>query len=362
MNANYTILNREDALVILNATEKRCSARTFGDLEAIEAALKDLLAEKGYAKTCNSKLKGTTAIVGETTGEYMYIEYSKRHSYPNSNQTTFVHLSHNGKGWKLIKAERDYTNKYSRIDTSNTKEAIEAKKASEKAEQERKLAIEEAKKQLAEYVQSRIGSITLADADGVEQTLEAVVKSVIEKEKGYCGLDVRHFDGKWDSKPHTLTVSYKSEELGEKVSATVQLTDESLFCENCENCKWCYFCKDCKDCIECEGCSDCTGCYDCKDCSDCTGCNHCKDCLDCKETSCSYNCANCEKCFGCRLCKDCIDCEVCHLCENCNSCKHCGNFNERVGCKNCERCLYVRSSENCVDLDYHDSFMRGFAH
>lgn len=310
MKANNIIINREAALSILNAAEKRCSARTFGDLEAIEAALKDLLAEKGYAKTCNSKLKGVRAIVGETTGEYMYIEYSKRHSYPNSNKTTFVHLSHNGKGWKLIKAERDYTNKYSRIDTSNTKEAIEAKK-------ERELSIEEAEKQLSEYAESRIGSLTLADAEGVGRSLEAVVRSVIEKEKGYKELNVEHIEER-----HALIIKYWSDELHTRISATALLPEDSLFCENCTNCKYCYFCKDCKDCTNCRYCTDCSRCEDVRFCNNCADCHH------------TIDCSFCENCDDCRYCTGCVNCTDCIACKDFTGCvkgRECNDYKDSFG-------------------------------
>lgn len=379
MNANNIIINREYALSLLNAAEKRCSARTFDDLETVEEALKDLLAENGYAKTCNRKLKGIRAIVGETTGENHWVKYSRKHRYPNSNQTTWVVLAHNGKGWKLIKAERDYTDKCSSIDKSNTKEEIEkrkaaeeAKKAAEKAEQELELAIEEAKKQLADYLRSRISSLTLADVEGVDRvsdrlggTLAAVVKAVIEKEKGYACVQTSYeklgFNG---STVPMLWVHYYSKDLNRGISATIPLPEENLFCENCENCKWCYFCTNCKDCTECADCSDCKNCTKseaCEECEDCVGCSDCKVCKTCE------NCSKCEKCEKCRKgygsndctgCTDfvnCCECEDCTKCENCENCSECEDAHGV--CRNCMRCRKIVDCESCTDCKHAESCM-----
>ena len=337
MNANYTIINRESALSILNATEKRCSSRTFGDLEAIEAALKDLLESKGYAKTCNSKLKGVTAIVGETTGEDRYIEYSKRHSYPNSNQTTFVHLSHNGKGWELTEAERDYTNYVSSIKADGTQAGID-----------RENRIEKAKKQLADNVTKALNTLKLSDLKGVERTLNAVVTKVILK-------DYANANG-YETYGNKLFVQIYAKEFGTLIDTEVPLPEGNLFCENCEDCENCRFCenckgcvncvrmRNCKDCEKCSICSKCNDCIECKSCMRCNGCYHCEDSKDCNDCArCNY-CYDCTSCKYCKQCEDCENCENCENCKDCNGCTKCENVRD---CKDCDSCRYCYDCENC---------------
>ena len=317
MNANYIIINREAALSILNAAEKRCSARTFGDLEAIEAALKDLLAEKGYAKTCNSKLKGIRAIMGETTGESR-----SRGKYFNNNQTTWAVLAHNGKGWVLESACRDYTSDDSKILDVEASKAFEKKR---KARESEVLAWEEEMRQVNDSILSAIRSLTKEDVECIQYvTIEAVIKMTVEKVGKELGKDLRvHFSKVINDYSFIEVCFYsKSIDCGRVLLSTkVQLPD-TLFCENCENCKNCFFCKDCKDCeycIKCTGCTDCYRCENCTNCSDdckeCTACNGCKVCHECWS---SNNCTNCYDCGGC---EDCTNCEYCRSCKNKRGCR-----------------------------------------
>jgi hypothetical protein len=304
MNANYTILNREAALSILNAAEKRCSARTFGDLEAIETALKDLLAEKGYAKTCNSKLKGIRAIVGETTGENR-----SRGKYFNNNQTTWTTLAHNGKGWVLESACRDYTSKDSKILDVEASKAFEAERLANEAE---KKAHEEVKKQVSDAVLSKLRSVTYEEAKNYAfksystyNTLD-IVSRIVEEFGREIGRDLRtDFDCLDQNHPSKgsdyskLLVSFyvpnrKPHYCEYYLTAVVQLPD-TLFCENCENCKTCFFCKDCKNCEDCSGCTGCTDCHHCNNCINCSDCNECSSCDFCSGLIDQFNCEGIEK-------------------------------------------------------------------
>lgn len=313
MKANNVIINREEALNLLQVAEKRCNSRSFGSLESVEEALKVFLAENGFAKTSNTKLKNHIVTLGETTDEDSFVRYTRKLSYRNSNKTTWVELSHNGKGWKLTKAERGYTDHSSEIHFFDQK------------------AYEEAQKSLKEEVL-------------------AVLYNVGDTEIHGDGSKFWYYDGRkgitceWLS-PKTYRVSSTIPEFYKPVTTEIHIdSKENLLCEDCTDCTGCFFCKDCKGCKDCEDCLGCTGCTNCK------GLFSSKDCIGCEEGTDCKTCTGCKKCHCCKGCKDCQDCTAC---TGCTSCKELLDCKDCTACTNCTRLEKYEERKN-LDLTSYD--------
>ena len=299
MNANYIIINRDEALSVLETTEKRCSSRTFDDLETVEEALKNLLDESGHSKTCNRKLKGFSARVGETTGENHWITYSRKHRYPNSNQTTYVDLIHTGKGWKLIKAERGYTDwdsflrnaeetaKYLEEELAEKRAKEEQELTKKKAKEEREKALKEAAESFGELVRKSLSVVSADDIKcvssisniSVDTVLNHIVAKRIEREYGYV-KDVHLKMSISDKIPYfRITAKYFDWNLNETIETKVSLLDDNFLCVDCDDCTGCFLCDSC------QGCTFCGHCLLCYDCDWCQWCKKCEDCRRCVNQS-----------------------------------------------------------------------------
>lgn len=92
---------------------RRCTARVFGDGQAVMRALERVLKKLYLYDASPRTLKGSVVYVRSAPWEDAWVEYSRSCRYPNNHQCTYGKFLHDGEGWKLIDMwRRDTSDRY----------------------------------------------------------------------------------------------------------------------------------------------------------------------------------------------------------------------------------------------------------